>query len=78
MVLITQRTVQQLATLITVTLILLYEVSTTLNIRDRLVGHNIINYDLRVIQKLYPYFLLEDVIDTLVLLTLSPKPYGDR
>ena len=35
---------------------------------DRLVGHNIINYDLRVIQKLYPYFSPRgDVIDTLVL-----------
>ena len=35
---------------------------------DRLVGHNIINYDLRVIQKLYPYFSPRgDVIDTLLL-----------
>ena len=35
---------------------------------DCLVGHNIINYDLRVIQKLYPYFSPRgDVIDTLVL-----------
>ena len=35
---------------------------------DRLVGHNIINYDLRVISKLYPYFSPRgDVVDTLLL-----------
>ena len=41
---------------------------TTLEEADRIVGHNIINYDLRVITKLYPFFSpVGDVIDTLLL-----------
>ena len=41
---------------------------TTLEEADRIVGHNIINYDLRVIAKLYPFFSpVGDVIDTLLL-----------
>jgi hypothetical protein len=41
---------------------------TALEEADRIVGHNIINYDLRVISKLYPFFSpVGDVIDTLLL-----------
>ena len=41
---------------------------TQLEEADRIVGHNIINYDLRVIAKLYPFFSpVGDVIDTLLL-----------
>ena len=42
---------------------------------DRVVGHNIINYDLRVITKLYPFFSpVGDVVDTLLLSRLyHPK-----
>ena len=41
---------------------------TQLEEADRIVGHNIINYDLRVISKLYPFFSpVGDVIDTLLL-----------
>ena len=35
---------------------------------DRIAGHNIINYDLRVIKKLYPFFEPQgEIIDTLLL-----------
>ena len=41
---------------------------TRLEEADRIVGHNIINYDLRVIAKLYPFFSpVGDVVDTLLL-----------
>ena len=41
---------------------------TRLEEADRVVGHNIINYDLRVIRKLYPFFSpVGDVVDTLLL-----------
>ena len=41
---------------------------TQLEEADRVVGHNIINYDLRVITKLYPFFSpVGDVLDTLLL-----------
>ena len=41
---------------------------TRLEEADRIVGHNIINYDLRVITKLYPFFSpVGDVVDTLLL-----------
>ena len=33
----------------------------------RIVGHNIIGYDIPVIRKLYPFFEAPDVVDTLVL-----------
>lgn len=42
--------------------------------KSRLIGHNIISYDLRVLEKLYPKFkrpLLENTIDTLVLSRLA-------
>ena len=34
---------------------------------DRVVGHNIIGYDLPVIRKLYPWFVCPYVVDTLLL-----------
>ena len=41
---------------------------TRLEEADCVVGHNIINYDLRVIAKLYPFFSpVGDVVDTLLL-----------
>jgi hypothetical protein len=41
---------------------------TRLEEADRIVGHNIINYDLRVIAKLYPFFSpVGDAVDTLLL-----------
>lgn len=33
---------------------------------DRIVGHNIINYDIPVIQKFFPWFTPKEVIDTIV------------
>ena len=38
---------------------------TRLEEADRIVGHNIINYDLRVIAKLYPFFLLSVMLSIL-------------
>lgn len=41
---------------------------TLMETADRLAGHNIINYDLRVISKLYPFFQPQgEIIDTLLL-----------